>query len=179
MRLGILSDTHDRLARTRQAVGLLRDAGAEGLVHCGDLCGPEIVAACAVLPFWFVFGNHDGDSVAALHKAAGKHGAMCLAWGGEFVGGGKRIAVVHGHLGGDVKSLLAATPDYLLCGHSHLREDVRVGGVRRINPGALHRAETYTVALLDTATDELRFLALPATDFLSRRDAPPPFETFL
>ncbi len=59
MRLGILSDTHNELARTRMAVQLLCDEGAEALVHCGDLSSPPIVAACAVLPFWFVFGNHD------------------------------------------------------------------------------------------------------------------------
>ncbi len=37
MRLGILSDTHDELERTRVAIALLRRAGAEALIHCGDL----------------------------------------------------------------------------------------------------------------------------------------------
>jgi predicted phosphodiesterase len=54
MRVSILADTHDELARTRLAVRLLRDEGAEALVHCGDLASPPVVAACAVLPFWFV-----------------------------------------------------------------------------------------------------------------------------
>ena len=43
MRIGILSDTHDQIARTTRAVVLLRAEGAEALVHCGDLTGPEIV----------------------------------------------------------------------------------------------------------------------------------------
>ena len=69
MRLGILADTHDELSRTRTAVQMLRASGAEALIHCGDLASPPIVAACAVLPCWFVFGNHDSDWVPALQQA--------------------------------------------------------------------------------------------------------------
>jgi predicted phosphodiesterase len=82
MRLGILADTHDELIRTRAAVERLRAAGAEALVHCGDLASPPIVAACAILPLYFAFGNHDADSVPALRQAAADHGAVCLSWGG-------------------------------------------------------------------------------------------------
>src|SRR5688500_15748097 len=78
MRLGILADTHDELARTQLAVRLLREAGAEALVHCGDLAGPPIVEALAVLPCWFVFGNHDADNVPALRRAAAEFGPVCL-----------------------------------------------------------------------------------------------------
>jgi putative phosphoesterase len=68
MRLGILADTHDELARTRLAVRMLLDAGAEALVHCGDLASPPIVEAITTLPSWFVFGNHDADMVPALQR---------------------------------------------------------------------------------------------------------------
>ena len=71
---------------------------------------------------------------------------------------GKRIAVVHGHLHTDVRRVVAARPDYLLFGHSHVPTDEREGALRRINPGALHRAEKYTVALLDLETDALEFV---------------------
>ena len=36
----------------------------------------------------------------------------------------------------------------------------RQGRVRLINPGALYRAATKTVAVLNTQTDELRFLTV-------------------
>ena len=39
-----------------------------------------------------------------------------------------------------------------------MREDRLVGRVRVINPGALHRANPKTVALLDTAADRVEFL---------------------
>jgi putative phosphoesterase len=161
MRLGILSDTHDRLIRTHCAVELLLAEGAEVLIHCGDLTGPKIVPLCAVRPCYFVFGNNDADDVPALQRAMADAGAVCLEWGGEVTLAGKRVAVTHGHMRTDVQRLLAARPDYLLSGHSHIPDDRRKGPTRRINPGALHRAGEFTVALLDLTTDDLRFLTVP------------------
>lgn len=158
MKIGILSDTHDEVARTRDAVHRLRDDGAETLIHCGDLNGPEIVAECAVLPLFFCLGNHDADNVPYLKKAAEELGAACLGWGGEIMVAEKRIAIVHGHLTFDLKPLLDAEPDYLVSGHSHIARDWKEGTTRRINPGALHRADSYSVAMLDVKTDELQFL---------------------
>jgi uncharacterized protein len=158
MLLGILSDTHDRLARTRVAVDMLRAEGAEVLIHCGDVTWRDVVPICAVLPCYYVFGNNDSDTVPALRKAIQESGGVCLEWGGEVTLAGKRIAVVHGHMRGDVRRMLAARPDYLLSGHSHIAADWRDGPTRRINPGALHRATAFSVALLDLKTDALRFL---------------------
>ncbi|HYT92285.1 MAG TPA: metallophosphoesterase family protein [Gemmataceae bacterium] len=161
MRLGILSDTHNRLERTAAAVEQLRAAGAERLIHCGDLTGPEVVALCGVLPSYYVFGNNDADNIPALLAAIEEVGGLCLEWGGEVTLADKRIAIVHGHLHKDVRRLLAAQPDYLLSGHSHIAADARVGPTRRINPGALHRASEFTVVLLDLASDALQFLIVP------------------
>lgn len=162
MRLGILSDTHDEIDRTRRAVGLLRDAGAEMLIHCGDLASPAIVTLLAELPAWFVFGNHDADSVPHLRRAAEEAGVGCLGWCGVVETAGKRVAVTHGHMSSDVRRMLAAGPDYLLSGHTHVAAFTPTGAVRRINPGALHRADEFTVALLEIETGALRFLTVPA-----------------
>lgn len=160
MRLGILSDSHDKLARVERAVALLLDAGAEALVHCGDLTSPPIVEAISALPAWFVLGNNDADSAPYLELAANDSGVACLGWGGVIELAGRHVGVVHGHLSVDVRRVLATRPDYLLSGHSHLASDCMAGGVRRINPGALHRAGEYTVALLDLETGEARFLVV-------------------
>ena len=158
MRIGILSDTHDEFARIQRAVTLLRDSGATSLIHCGDFIAGSILKVCSVLPLWFVFGNNDSDSVPDLQRAAAECGATCLGWGGTVELGGQRIAVTHGHMTTDVRRLLATQPDYLLSGHSHIPDDSFVGSVRRINPGALHRADEFTVALLDLDTAELQLL---------------------
>ena len=163
MRIGIISDTHDQQVRTVAAVQMLKAEGAEVLFHCGDLVEPEMVATGAVLPCYFVFGNNDADRVPAIRKAIAEfENAVCLEWGGEVELDGKRLAMTHGHLHADVRRLLAGEPDYLFSGHSHIAADWREGRTRRINPGALHRARQFTVALLDLQNDDLRFLTVPS-----------------
>lgn len=159
MKIGILSDTHDKLGRTITAVEKLAAAGAEALIHCGDLTGPEIVYACEGLPTYFVLGNND-DDWPRVKRAIADTGGTFLEWGGEVLLADKRIAVTHGHMTSDLKKLLRANPDYLLSGHSHIAHDFREGVTRRINPGALHRAAEFSVAVLDLKTDELTFLAI-------------------
>lgn len=160
MRIGILSDTHGAVTRTQRAVDLLIAEGAEVLIHCGDLNTPEIVAACSVRPFYFVFGNHDCDVVPHLLSAAEEYNVSCLKWGGEITIEEKRIAVCHGHLTMDIKPLLEAEPHYLLSGHSHMASNTHHGKTRRINPGALFRASRFTVAVLDLGTDNLSFITV-------------------
>jgi len=162
MRWGILSDTHDKLDRTRRAVDLLQRAGAEVLFHCGDLASPPIVEACAVLPCYFTFGNHDVAGIPDLLQAAAEAGAKCLGWGDVIEMAGKQVALVHGHLKGDVRRVLLESPDYLFFGHTHSRSDSQLGLTRRINPGALHRSTDFSVAVLDSDTGELVFLSVPA-----------------
>jgi len=159
MLVGLISDTHNQTDRTRRAVALLTNAGAETIIHCGDFTRPELIAVCAVRPLYLVIGNNDDP--AELTAAAREAGANCLGWGGEVTLAGRRIAVTHGHRAAEVRHWLAAEPAYLLSGHSHCPGEHCVGNVRCINPGALHRASQYSVAVLDLLADELRFLTVP------------------
>ena len=159
MRIGILSDTHNQRARTAEAVQLLQNQGAEMLIHCGDLVDPDLISLCAVLPFYFVFGNNDQNDIAEIQRAIDLTSpGVRLPRGGEVELAGKRIAVTHGHRLSEYHRLIATQPDYLLTGHSHRADVWHEGRTRRINPGALHRAREYTVGLLNLADDELRFL---------------------
>jgi putative phosphoesterase len=159
MRIGILSDTHDQQARTARAVAILADAGAEALIHCGDLTRPDMVHLCGILPAYFVFGNND-DDLRGLRAAIDAVGGTCLGYGGEIALGGKRIAVTHGDNVREIRRLASAIPDYLLFGHTHLPSAVQIGATRHINPGALHRASSWTVALLDLARGELKSITV-------------------
>jgi putative phosphoesterase len=159
MRIGILSDTHDHLKRTARAVALLKAEGAEALIHCGDLTTPDIVYQCAELPSTFVLGNNDFDE-AGLRAAIELIGGVFLGQGGEVTLGDRRIAVTHGDSTRELRRLTAEGPDYLFFGHTHQSADRRDGPTRLINPGALHRARVWTVAMLDLATDDLRILSV-------------------
>lgn len=161
MLIGIISDTHNQRARTRTAMEIFQREGCEAVIHCGDFMVPEIVEICSALPFWFVFGNNDSDMVPYLQEAAVVSGAHCLGWHGVVELADKKIGVTHGHSTRDLQRALAEQPHYLLSGHSHVAHDQVIHSVRRINPGALHRASAFTVATLNLANDELRTIGVP------------------
>jgi putative phosphoesterase len=151
------------MKRTAAAIQLLQAEGAQVLFHCGDLTDPDIVNICAELPCYFVFGNNDAYRVDEIQAAINQaDGAVCLDWGGEVELAGQRIAVTHGHLIKDYRRLLATNPDYLFAGHTHIAADHREGVTRFINPGALHRAQEFTIAILNLENDNLKFLPVPA-----------------
>ena len=162
MQLGILSDTHDKVERTRAAVDLLVASGAEALIHCGDITIPEVVYPLAALPSYFVFGNCDFD-LDPLRDAIAAIGGTCLGRGGLIELAGRRLAVTHGDSDREITRLAAERPEYFFSGHTHQALDVRRGPTRFINPGALHRASSWTVALLDCSADQLRMLTLNST----------------
>jgi putative phosphoesterase len=157
MLIGILSDTHDQVERTRAAVALLVSHGAERLIHCGDLTIADVVHQLTDLPSHFVFGNCDYDK-ESLRAAINQIGGTCLGCGGLITLGERRIAVTHGHLSQELDRLAAQAPDYLFFGHTHRISDVQKGLTRWINPGALHRAPNWTVALLNLASNHLSVL---------------------
>ena len=158
MLIGIVSDTHDKADTMAAAVKMLRDRGAEFFIHCGDVGAPRVLDHLAGLPGCFVFGNCDWDR-AELRRYAEHIGVACHHTFGDLPLDGKRIAVVHGDDHALKRRLLTEQRhDYLFQGHTHVREDTRVGKMRLINPGALHRANPKTAALLDTSTDKLEFL---------------------
>jgi putative phosphoesterase len=161
MRIGILSDTHDQLAPTLAAMEVFRSECVAAVVHCGDLTGVEVLKTCSELPTYFTLGNHDCDMARVLENAAQECGATCLRWGGLIELHGHSIAVAHGHLTMDLKPLIAAVPDYLFTGHTHIASLSQNGKTRRVNPGALFDAAEFSVAIVDLATDDVRFITIP------------------
>ena len=161
MKLGLISDTHDQLQRTKVAVEMLVSAGAERLIHCGDFVSHEVLTACCVLPVSFVFGNNDWGVEPELRAAASDGGAECLEYGAEITIANRRIGITHGHLQTESRPLMAASPDYLITGHSHIAMNRQLESTRWINPGALYRASEYTVAVLDLTEDQVDFLTVP------------------
>jgi uncharacterized protein len=166
MKVGILSDSHDQVARTAIAAALLVDAGASAFIHCGDITVPQVVYELNARPSYFVFGNCD-DDLSGLRQAIEGIGGTCLGDGGLIILGGRRIAVTHGHLEREIHRLEALEPDYLLSGHTHCADDQRRGPTRWINPGALQRVKPWTVALLDLESDELSVLIIHNTSLQS------------
>jgi putative phosphoesterase len=159
MLIGILSDSHGRADTTARAVTLLREAGAEMLLHLGDIGNEAVIDELIDQNARIVFGNCDWDerTLAGYAELVGVAVDHPL---GEVEANGKRIVFTHGHLRNLYEQALADAPDYLLHGHTHEVRDERVGSVRIINPGALFRAAEYTAAILDPGRDELRIIGV-------------------
>lgn len=168
-RIGLLSDSHGRAATTRHAVQTLLDQGADVLLHLGDVGTVEVIDALAAhapgqgrqIEAHVVFGNTDWDA-AALGDYARDLGIAVDHPLGRLALRGGALVFCHGHVAADMQRALAEGARYLCHGHTHRALDQRAGPTRVINPGALFRASEYTVALLDTEEDALRFLSVQA-----------------
>jgi putative phosphoesterase len=163
-RIGLLSDSHGRAAITRQAVNLLLDHGAGLLIHLGDVGSPAVLDALlaaapgqtAPVEAHVVFGNTDADA-ADLARYAQAIGLQVDHPVGELTVEAQRLVFMHGHDGLAMAAALAQGAAWLCHGHTHRACDRRDGRTRVINPGALFRAATPSVALLDTQTQRLEF----------------------
>ena len=165
MKLGILSETHGSVVRTRAAINLLMSNSVETVIHCGDIGSEGVLVELLAklrpnsIPFYAVLGNVDfPDELGSLSdpgvfEILGRFGDLSIA--------GKRLAIIHGdHISQLKKMTISGEYDYVFTGHTHLMEDRRLGNTRIINPGAVYRATQPSVATLDLGTDHLEFLML-------------------
>lgn len=130
MLVGLVSDSHDNAPALRAAAGFLRGQRPDLVLHLGDITTKETLALLDGLPLVALRGNNDPPSLGVLD------------WSDTLEG--VKVHAHHGHL----KPRLADEPDVLLHGHTHRRRAERLGRTLVVNPGALFRAATRTVALL-------------------------------
>ena len=95
MRIGLLSDTHDKLPAMADAVRQLQERQAEFFIHCGDVGTPSVLDYLAGLPAAFVWGNCDWDR-PGLERYAQQIHVPCHGPFADLELAGKRIAVLHG-----------------------------------------------------------------------------------
>jgi putative phosphoesterase len=120
-RIGVISDTHGLLRPS----ALRALAGADLIVHAGDVGGPEVLEALrALAPVVAVRGNNDRGAWAAA-----------LAETEVVESDGRSLYVLH-----DLKALdldpRAAGFAAVIAGHSHQPRIDRRDGVLYLNPGS-------------------------------------------
>lgn len=69
MKIGILSDTHKKVAYSQQLIDHLLDEGAEFLIHCGDIVKEEMLQQLkrSKKRYMAVYGNND-PHLAEVHN---------------------------------------------------------------------------------------------------------------
>ncbi len=144
MKICIVSDSHDRAEPLAAAVTAAKAAGAQAVIHCGDLIGAQTLRTSLKLglPLHVVHGNNIGDSMA-MHRMMTNFAGLFTYHGldAALELAGRRIFAIHyPHLGRG----MACTGDYDLvcCGHSHtamIAEQPNIKGGRTwlVNPGTV------------------------------------------
>jgi putative phosphoesterase len=144
MKICIVSDSHDRAEPLAAAVSKAQAAGAQAVIHCGDLIGANTLRASIKLgvQLHVVHGNNLGDQVAMQRLMAQSGGSLIYhGQDAELQLGGRRIFATHfPHYGRG----MACTGDYDLvcCGHSHVAEIVLQSNIKGsqtwlVNPGSV------------------------------------------
>jgi putative phosphoesterase len=161
MLLGVISDTHGNTQRTSAALRMLEAFEIEAVLHCGDIGSAAIPALITRWPAHFVLGNVDEYQAAELLEACSSAGHALHDLFADLALGGRRIAVTHSHR---PKLFIAAETcgqyDLVCYGHTHQAEQHRAGNALILNPGALHRANPPTCAVVDLTAMTAEFLAV-------------------
>jgi putative phosphoesterase len=162
MRLGIVSDTHGNTTTTRQAIELLNALEVDTVLHCGDIGSVAVVDLLARCnwPTHFVLGNTDYDA-AELGRAITERHMLFHDQFGDLEFDNCRVALLHSH---DQRMFdrVKACGDYqLVCyGHTHAKKIEQVGTTLVLNPGALHRANPHSLAIVDLPQLEAQIIDL-------------------
>lgn len=151
MKIGVISDTHDRLPPLRRAVAMFRQLGCEAIFHAGDFIAPFaarlISSEVLPTPVYCVYGNNDGER-AGLKKILPQvqDGPLTVRLGG-------RTIVMH-HFIDWLKPADCAKADVVISGHTHEVVNETREGKLFLNPGECCGwvNEVCTVAILDLDT---------------------------
>ncbi len=162
MKISVVSDSQYLAPMLAAAVRAARDAGAQAVVHCGDLIGASTLAPLLGLglPVHAVHGNNLGDATA-LYRMCARSAGLLTYHGADAPQerGGRRIFATHyPHYARGI----ACTGDYdiVFCGHSH---EASVAAQRTVGGGTTWLVNPGTVAgLAAPATWILADLAQPA-----------------
>lgn len=164
MLLGLLADTHDNVAAAESAVARFEAAGADVLLHAGDVVAPPTVDAFSGFEVHAVLGNNDGE-VQGLDAAFDRLGTDSALHGrfADLTFDGRDVAVLHGESLAEVDAVACGDYDLVVYGHHHETADRRVGDTLVVNPGAHFPTVPSTerrVAVYDTDEDAVEFHAV-------------------
>lgn len=155
MRIGVISDTHDRLPALDRGLEVIRERDVEAIIHAGDVIAP--FAARRLLawsgPLHVIYGNNDGE------RAGLKEVLPQIQDGPLWVEvAGCRI-LVH-HFIDWCSAADIARADVIITGHTHEAVCEERQGKLFLNPGECCGwvSGRCTVAMLETETREAEII---------------------
>ena len=160
MLIGILSDTHNNVRRTIDALNIFKECGVGIVLHVGDITSVDMLALFNGFNAKFVFGNEDKNQ-EELNNESLSLGFGLIERQLVFEVDGKKFIMFHGFDVPFFRECVASSYyDYIIKGHTHFFENYISNKSRIINPGALHGAYEFTIATLDTETDKVEMIVI-------------------
>ena len=162
MKICILSDSHDNRPLLEAAGIAAKNAGAEAILHCGDLVAPSTLNVLHPLglPIHVIHGNNTGD-LYMMSRIASKASNMVNFYGQDasIKLADKRIFIVHYP---HYARALATTGDWdiVCCGHDHIANIESISNIKGsqtllLNPGTvggIAAPATWILGDLDSMT---------------------------
>ena len=148
MKVGVISDTHDRLPTFQRAVALFDRLKVGAILHAGDYIAPfaaQLISPQATaLPVHCVYGNNDGEK-AGLKKTLPQivDGPLKVTIDGKTI-------VMH-HFIDWLKPADIVGADIVITGHTHKVVNEKKNNILFLNPGECCGwvNDLCTVAILD------------------------------
>ncbi len=167
MRIGLMSDSHDRVPAMRALVERMLAEGVSVIIHAGDFCSPFSLRALQDLqvPLLGVFGRNDGDHEGLVAAAQAGFGAELYESPHSFEFGGQQILVVHDL--NDVHERSLAQHQLVVHGFTHVAEMKMRGDTVIVNPGEACgwvNGEP-TAAIVDLGTKAVEFIKLTGPEW--------------
>lgn len=167
MRVGLISDTHDRLPAIVRLLEEFQQRDVEIILHAGDYCAPFALTPFAefAAPLAGVFGRTDGDREGL--KSAAAQGMACELFDGphSMQIGDHKILLVHDLADVHERSVLAHS--LVVHGGEHKQEMKTRGDTLIVNPGEgcgwLYGSPT--AAILDLDSKHVEFVKLDGPEW--------------
>ncbi len=155
MKIGLMSDTHDRIDAVEKAIDFFNHERVAHVLHAGDLVSPFVAPKFAKLKakLHYVWGNNEGDR-EFIRVKFGEIGVEPLGNFASLNLDGRKIALLHGTHEEIVDVLLkSGAYDVVVRGHNH-RAEIREGKTLLVNPGEVcgYLTGRMTIAVLDSAS---------------------------
>lgn len=183
MKIGVISDTHDRLECIPIIKDILEKEKVEIIVHCGDWVSPftleffDRIFSTFQIPVKSVFGNNEGDIKRIVERNANLSNPIEFAPKEvfELELGGRKIAAYHGHDKPTLEALINSRKyDAVFTGHTHEVRQETIGKTYVLNPGSTSFAansqiiEKASIAIFDTDLNEAKIVYFDKADIDSK-----------
>jgi len=178
MKIGLISDTHDRLETLESAIKKLAQLKVTNIIHCGDWVSPFTLEffdqTCQKyhlnVPIYSVLGNNDGaDSLRLMERNQALKNPIKFSSKPTLLLklNGQRLVVYHGHDKNLLNGLIESDKyDVVFHGHTHIARNEVIGRTLVLNPGSTaksrssHFVDDISIAVYDTETKKGKIIKL-------------------